>query len=371
MCKPDLTRYRLHSTYLLMVMVFIHTMSVGQECMRGNCEDGKGLIVFESGDMYEGGFQNGKRHGTGIYKWADGKKYEGSFNMGSIEGMGIFKWPSGNRYVGNYKDNKFEGQGLFIWKSGKTYEGNFKNAKKEGFGVLIEQDGTQYEGAFREDLKHGTGTLILASGDRYEGEFKQDVMEGEGLYASVAGDQYRGQFQQGKPHGQGMMIYANGNIFNGEFQNGAETEDGILHLAGSDSIESKIQIRQIGIEVDPNASLEELRYQYVTQLKREGESIVKSKILDYSTRRKWVQAYVHLNKGAQYTFAILGDPKTYRLSFSIDNQGYQGEWIRSQSTLVTGTFTPYVSGNYPFKIEAHPIDKTTVALELNYIISKL
>ena len=34
-------------------------------------------MKYKNGEIYEGGFMNGKKHGFGIYTWKDGSTYEG------------------------------------------------------------------------------------------------------------------------------------------------------------------------------------------------------------------------------------------------------------------------------------------------------
>jgi hypothetical protein len=64
-------------------------------------------ISYANGDVYEGEFVEGERHGQGTYVYATGNTYRGSFKFGQCHGTGTFT------YVTN----------------GETYEGEFGNGE--------------------------------------------------------------------------------------------------------------------------------------------------------------------------------------------------------------------------------------------------
>jgi hypothetical protein len=43
---------------------------------------GKGRMINDEMEIYEGDFANGKRNGRGVYKWPDGGKYSGYWENG-------------------------------------------------------------------------------------------------------------------------------------------------------------------------------------------------------------------------------------------------------------------------------------------------
>ena len=73
--------------------------------------EGYGKLTTRTGDIYEGTFVFGLKHGTGVEKFSDG-----------------------GSYIGNYKDGLPEGHGKLIDKDGTTYVGQFRNGKKHGNG---------------------------------------------------------------------------------------------------------------------------------------------------------------------------------------------------------------------------------------------
>jgi len=89
---------------------------------------GKGKLVKENGDIYEGNFQFGEFHGQGKYiinqdvtckgKWVRGELIEGSISS-KIENL---------LYEGEIKDLKRHGKGIFFnYKDKKKFEGYWKD----------------------------------------------------------------------------------------------------------------------------------------------------------------------------------------------------------------------------------------------------
>lgn len=54
-----------------------------------------------TGDIYEGQFSQGKRHGNGKYLWTASKdKYDGEYRFGQRCGNGIIYYSNGDKYEG-------------------------------------------------------------------------------------------------------------------------------------------------------------------------------------------------------------------------------------------------------------------------------
>ncbi|MGN1444412.1 MAG: hypothetical protein ACI4XE_11250, partial [Acutalibacteraceae bacterium] len=127
------------------------------------------LIKFDSGDVYEGETQNGKRHGKGKYTWADGDTYEGDWKDGKRCGRGKLiqygKSPSGETYMkysydGEWLDSKEHGHGICVEgdfgmeKMDKVFEGEWVDGKRQGRFIwyLTNSNGGRYIN-FYEDGK--------------------------------------------------------------------------------------------------------------------------------------------------------------------------------------------------------------------------
>ena len=98
-----------------------------------NLRQGKGEKITKN-YHYIGEFNNDKIDGYGkirFYNDKEGKfEYEGFFKRNNIEGKGIIKWKNGDVYQGQVKNGKMNGYGKFIPKNGIGFEGYFKNGVK-------------------------------------------------------------------------------------------------------------------------------------------------------------------------------------------------------------------------------------------------
>ena len=77
-------------------------------------------------------------------------KYIGQLINGKREGRGIIKWDNGDIYNGEWKDDKKEGKGIYCYNNGQRYEGDWVNDKKEGKGIYywnnVNYKGDRYDG---------------------------------------------------------------------------------------------------------------------------------------------------------------------------------------------------------------------------------
>ena len=140
------------------------------ECLLGNCLNGKGKRQYISCDIYEGSFVNGLREGNGTYNYSNGDVYTGSFKDDKYNGGGIYKAGygllSGNKtlYSGNWT-TKTDSEGInrpipdttdsgFIVGYGEeyTYKGYFSETGMDGEGLfrfVLDNDAT-YTGTFKQ-----------------------------------------------------------------------------------------------------------------------------------------------------------------------------------------------------------------------------
>jgi hypothetical protein len=87
-----------------------------------------GMILFNNGDIYQGGFLNNKKHGYGEYIYSNGDIYQGNWQNDVKEGYGVYKWNNGDIYDGYFHKNTKNGRGKYIWQSGNIYEGEWVNS---------------------------------------------------------------------------------------------------------------------------------------------------------------------------------------------------------------------------------------------------
>ena len=74
--------------------------------------EGKGVIVYDTGRVYEGEWHNDKRNGRGFELFSNG-----------------------NTYQGEYKEGKAHGKGVYTWRNKEVYDGEWLNGQKCGYGV--------------------------------------------------------------------------------------------------------------------------------------------------------------------------------------------------------------------------------------------
>ncbi len=73
----------------------------------GNCKNGFGVYVWESGNIYAGMWKNDEQHGFGSKYWLDGDFYMGLYNDGNRQDRGIYVWDDG--------DYKFENEEYYFY----------------------------------------------------------------------------------------------------------------------------------------------------------------------------------------------------------------------------------------------------------------
>jgi len=146
------------SRFILVLSFSLFCLSVSAQgnCVRGNCLDGKGKIVFP-----------------------DGASYDGDFRKGKFQGTGIMKYPGGAMYVGGWHKSVQEGRGRMTEADGTSYIGGFHNGKRHGDGVITFPNRNRMEATFVYDQVEGEVTFKFANGDFYVGEMTGTTIEGQ------------------------------------------------------------------------------------------------------------------------------------------------------------------------------------------------
>lgn len=75
-------------------------------------------IHLKNGAVYNGDWQEGKRHGQGTQKWPDGSKYEGEWKDDKANGYGKLMHADGDVYKGEWKNDKANGKGTYMHSYG-------------------------------------------------------------------------------------------------------------------------------------------------------------------------------------------------------------------------------------------------------------
>jgi hypothetical protein len=69
--------------------------------------------------------KEGFREGKGIIAYKTGRVYEGHWFRDLREGKGYERYPNGNIFDGDYKKGKPHGKGIYKWVNGESYEGEW------------------------------------------------------------------------------------------------------------------------------------------------------------------------------------------------------------------------------------------------------
>jgi hypothetical protein len=109
------------SLAILTLLLFTNTSAIGQ-CIEGDCINGTGIMVFNSGNKYKGEFVDGKRQGEGTFVWVSGAKYRGQWLNDQMHGEGTYVYPDRRVYRGAFVDGKKNGKGELTTEDGKVLE---------------------------------------------------------------------------------------------------------------------------------------------------------------------------------------------------------------------------------------------------------
>ena len=88
---------------------YIISVNVKAATASATVSNGKGAIVWASGNYYKGDLKGSKMHGVGTFQWAGGTKYVGQFENSDFNGTGTKTHANGKVEKGRWKDDKFLG----------------------------------------------------------------------------------------------------------------------------------------------------------------------------------------------------------------------------------------------------------------------
>ena len=177
----------------------------------------KGELVLASGPHAT----TTMRQGFGNMRYSNGNIYQGEWLRGKRHGPGVVVYASGNFYSGDWQLDKKWGKGCMFFRGGHVYEGEFASDMRSGVGTMRYQNGNVYQGGWLDDLRQGDGTISFTGGDVVRGKWENDHIElGKFNYAN--GDEYEGEIDPStfSRHGQGCMLYADKGVYVGAWKQG-------------------------------------------------------------------------------------------------------------------------------------------------------
>jgi hypothetical protein len=183
---------------IAIVAIFILHAGLQAQCLSGNCQNGKGVMKFSSGAVYNGEFANGKLHGQGVLDFTNGNRYSGEWQNGMREGSGKLAFKNGNLYEGTFVANKISGYGTMHYANGDKYIGNWSTDQPTGKGRYEFKTKEVYEGDFVRGKFEGQGTMAYLDGSRYTGGWKDNRKQGTGMFKSNTGQVSEGTWDNGE-----------------------------------------------------------------------------------------------------------------------------------------------------------------------------
>ena len=139
-------------------------------------------VTLPNGAIYTGQWRKSKdesvREGRGMLVWLDGTLYEGYFKNDKASMYGRLLHKDGELYQGEWLDDKAHGFGFYYRFDGSMYRGFWKNDQQSGKGVEHWPNGDKFEGIYRDGQKEGLGTFSWSDGNRYHGNFVANNIEG-------------------------------------------------------------------------------------------------------------------------------------------------------------------------------------------------
>ena len=173
---------------------------------RNRLLQGKGVLEYADGSVYEGEFEQGRLTGTGVMKYPGGEVRSGTFLNGALNGKGSILSAHRSRYEGELRMGEPEGHGRVERADGDSYEGAFVAGRPQGKGRLKYADGGSYEGDFLAGEPHGSGTRIFANGNRYVGQLVSGQREGAGKFTQASGETYEGEWKADRLNGKCRIV---------------------------------------------------------------------------------------------------------------------------------------------------------------------
>ena len=195
--EVQLKRQIINFSLVFLWLILLPVRAIADQCVEGDCVNGKGTMIYSTGHKYLGEFEEEKRHGQGIIYMPGGRTFEGQFQHNAPI-KGTYTYPDGRVFIGQWEFFERNGQGTLKYPDGRIYEGEFKSGLRNGKGVMTWPDGRRYEGEFVRGKRTGKGIVTYPDGRVYTGDFKDGELSGKGVMTFPNGKRLEGQFARGE-----------------------------------------------------------------------------------------------------------------------------------------------------------------------------
>ncbi|MDQ3111963.1 MAG: hypothetical protein M3R17_18930 [Bacteroidota bacterium] len=76
------------STLLILLLSYLNLSA--QKCIKGDCSNGVGTMLYQDSSKYQGNWRNNKKNGQGIYYFKNGHTYVGTWVDDKKTGQGTY-----------------------------------------------------------------------------------------------------------------------------------------------------------------------------------------------------------------------------------------------------------------------------------------
>ena len=180
---------------------------------------GKWFEQEADGDIAEGPYVDGKRHGEWTWRFANGNVAEGAFVNGVTDGSWTWRYVDGAIHQGPYPNKARAGEWEERDANGDVAKGSYKNNRRDGEWVFRLADGTVRRGAYANGNAQGKWIIDYANGDAHEGTYAAGVRQGEWVERGAGGDVKEGPYVGGKRQGTWVWRFPDGNEYEGPYVN--------------------------------------------------------------------------------------------------------------------------------------------------------
>lgn len=141
---------------------------------------GRGHMKYANGREYHGEWIADQRQGYGEQTWKDNPKYisyQGYWTQNLPNGTGRLTFRSGQIYNGGFKDGRYQGVGWIVYPNGDMQHGNYVQNKREGDFILRTPAGKRWKEFYVGDQRKSMTKLEGAAQDKVtnRGAFAQEL----------------------------------------------------------------------------------------------------------------------------------------------------------------------------------------------------
>lgn len=194
-----------------------------------------GMRRIESHGWYVGPWADGTPNGTGLLVGMDGSLlYQGQWENGRRHGMGTEYRDGAPLYTGHWENDLYHGEGVLHLANGGSLTAVFAQGEPGENAVESDADGrTVYIGGWRNGIRCGEGTLHLPDGSTLSGTFIHGALSGDITQRDPDGRLvYRGGMKDGVRSGAGILYRDELPAYEGVFENNVLVGRGKIFEAG-------------------------------------------------------------------------------------------------------------------------------------------